>query len=362
MLISYFCCNFAVVIELERHIEILLLNNECVIVPDLGGFMTHHVDARYDKEEGVFLPPLRTLGFNPQLKINDSLLAQSYVEAYDISYPEALQRIEDEVNELKMHLQNDGSYEMNDIGTLAFNEDGHYVFTPCEAGILTPSLYGLGAYEMDCLQIAASGDRNIIKKVQEEPTESTQIISMTPAEEDDDDEDVVKIKFSWIRNTVAVAAVLIAVFLLALPSGKTEMMTRTISNINNGLLFGMMSKDTNTTPIDYKKKDIQQAMVKTDTILKNDTLSPAKVATKEKGHKGFCIVLASHVSKKNANAFVEELQKKGYAKSEVYIHNNVTRVVYGNFETQSEAYDTLRKVHRIKGLEEAWVYQFKEKK
>ena len=62
-----------------------------------------------------------------------------------------------------MHLQNDGSYEMNDIGTLAFNEDGHYVFTPCEAGILTPSLYGLGAYEMDCLQIAASGDRNIIK-------------------------------------------------------------------------------------------------------------------------------------------------------------------------------------------------------
>ena len=294
--------------------------------------MTHHVDARYDKEEGVFLPPLRTLGFNPQLKINDSLLAQSYVEAYDISYPEALQRIEDEVNELKMHLQNDGSYEMNDIGTLAFNEDGHYVFTPCEAGILTPSLYGLGAYEMDCLQIAASGDRNIIKKVQEEPTKSTQIISM------------------------------IAVFLLALPSGKTEMMTRTISNINNGLLFGMMSKDTNTTPIDYKKKDIQQAMVKTDTILKNDTLSPAKVATKEKCHKGFCIVLASHVSKKNANAFVEELQKKGYAKSEVYIHNNVTRVVYGIFETQSEAYDTLRKVHRIKGLEEAWVYQFKEKK
>lgn len=103
-------------------------------------------------------------------------------------------------------------------------------------------------------------------------------------------------------------------------------------------------------------------MVKTDTILKNDTLSPAKVATKEMGHKGFCIVLASHVSKKNANAFVEELQKKGYVNSEVYIHNDVTRVIYGIFETQSEAYDTLRKVHRIKGLEEAWVYQFKEKK
>ena len=101
LFISQKYLNFALVIELERHIEILLLSNDCVIVPDLGGFMAHHVDARYDEEEHTFLPPLRTLGFNPQLKINDSLLALSYVEAYDISYPEAIQRIEDEVNELE---------------------------------------------------------------------------------------------------------------------------------------------------------------------------------------------------------------------------------------------------------------------
>ena len=364
MFISFFCCNFAVVIELERHIEILLLNNDCVVVPDLGGFMTHHVDARYDKEEGVFLPPLRTLGFNPQLKINDSLLAQSYVEAYDISYPEALQRIEDEVNELKMRLQNDGSYEMNDIGMLALNEDGHYVFTPCEAGILTPSLYGLGAYEMDCLQVAVPAERDIIKKVQEEePRDRSQIIGMTPIL-NDDEEDMVRIKFSWIRNTVAVAAVLLAIFLLALPSGKTEMMTRTISNINNGLLFGMMSKDTNTAPVDYKKKDIRQTIFKPDTVLKKETKDSVRIphqTTKETVHKGYCIVLASHVSKKNAHAFVKELQEKGYEDSEVYIYKDVTRVIYGNFKTQDDAYNTLRKIHHEKGLEEAWVYQFKEK-
>ena len=63
--------NFAPVIELERHIEILLLDNDCVIVPGLGGFMAHHVEARYEEDEQAFLPPLRTLGFNPQLKINE---------------------------------------------------------------------------------------------------------------------------------------------------------------------------------------------------------------------------------------------------------------------------------------------------
>ena len=100
--------NFAVVIEISRHIEILLLSNDCVIVPGLGGFMAHHIDSRYEEDENLFLPPLRTLGFNPQLKINDSLLAQSYVEAYDISYPEALRRIEDEVNEMTQHINNKG--------------------------------------------------------------------------------------------------------------------------------------------------------------------------------------------------------------------------------------------------------------
>lgn len=88
-------------IQIQRHIEILLLSHDCVIVPGFGGFIAHHVDARYDEDDRLWLPPYRTLGFNPQLTLNDSLLAQSYVEAYDMSYPDALRQIEAEVEELK---------------------------------------------------------------------------------------------------------------------------------------------------------------------------------------------------------------------------------------------------------------------
>ena len=34
-------------IELARHIEILLLENDCVIVPELGGFIAHYQPAYY---------------------------------------------------------------------------------------------------------------------------------------------------------------------------------------------------------------------------------------------------------------------------------------------------------------------------
>lgn len=57
---SIFCWSFrkittfANVNRLERHIEILLLSNDCVIVPGFGGFMAHHVDARYDGRDSMF--------------------------------------------------------------------------------------------------------------------------------------------------------------------------------------------------------------------------------------------------------------------------------------------------------------------
>lgn len=208
--------NFALVIELERHIEILLLNNDCVIVPGLGGFMTNHVEARYDDEDHMFLPPLRTLGFNPKLRLNDSLLAQSYIEAYDISYPEAFRRIESEVNELKQRIENEGYYELNDVGTLKLNEEGCYVFTPCEAGILTPELYGLSSFDMPRL-----GETVPTAAIQEKYGNMETALPVAEVKEpvytttdSESYEHAITIPMSWVRNAVAVAAAIITFFLI----------------------------------------------------------------------------------------------------------------------------------------------------
>ena len=379
MFISKICCNFASVIELERHIEILLLSNDCVIVPRLGGFMTHHIEARYDEHDSMFLPPLRTLGFNAQLNINDSLLVQSYIEAYDISYPEALQRIEDEVEELKQHLQNEGSYELNDIGVLTLNDDGNYVFTPCEAGILTPALYGLSSFEMKPLQTTAAQVVKAVPPVTEQPVETPQqpaaqifdLGDQTPEEavENTEDNDVVRIKFSWIRNAVAVAAILLAVFFLAMPTGKTDMMQRTISNINNGLLFGMMSEDTNMSKIEIQKKVTRKETSrsentqKTDSIAKSvadaqaESVADAQAESVADSPRKYCIVLASCVSIRNANSFIERLQEKGYEQAEVFERNNIRRVIYGHYPSEEAAHDDLRRFHRHSETAEAWLME-----
>ena len=387
MFISFFCRNFAHVIELERHIEILLLSNDCVIVPHLGGFMTHHVEARYDERDNMFLPPMRTLGFNPQLNINDSLLVQSYIEAYDISYPEALQRIDDEVNELRQHLENEGSYELNDIGVLALNDEGNLVFTPCEAGILTPALYGLSSFEMEALKTVTPVVRQPETTVEPDEQPTAQIVSIDSdeepetevemedeEEEEEADDDVIRIKYSWIRNAVAVAAILLAVFILALPTGKTEMMQRTISNLNNGLLFGMMSEDTNMSKINISRseecgvrsEDTQKADSIAKSVAEAQSVADSAAVSSATGNltphsslhtpqKTYCIVLASYVSMRNANAYVDQLKKMGFEDSEVFVRNNVTRVIYGHYQSENDAYNDLRRFHRKTETAEAWV-------
>ena len=258
-------------IELERHIEILLLNNDCVIVPGLGGFMAHYAEAHYDDRDRSFVPPMRTLGFNPALKMNDSLLVQSYIEAYDISYPEALLRIEDEVNELQQHIENQGFYALNDIGVLRVNEDGNYEFEPCEAGILTPSLYGLTTVEIEALDQMKTATLPVdlkpiaTEKTEEEHTEKTaQRVKMDFSNlSTEEDGKHVRVRVSVLRN---IAAAVIALFVFLLFSTPLNNGVHQETNVlNTKMLTKIMPKvtvlgaDKVTTPIAKTEEAVKPA-------------------------------------------------------------------------------------------------------
>ena len=380
MVFSDKCSNFAVVIEIERHIEILLLDNDCVIVPGLGGFTAHHVEARFDESDDVFLPPLRTLGFNQQLKINDSLLVQSYIEAYDISYPEALRRIEGEVEELRQRLANDGYYEMTDIGVLEMNEDGNIIFTPCEAGILTPGLYGLSSFEMQPLmaeESTASASSTQIQKPNVEPTPITTTVfdqvrqkeetSANDAGQDtDNDEDAEKticIKVSWLRNAGIAAAAAVLLFFVIFPISHSGLKNVNIGDFNGTSFFSkLMPKDSqmnniNISEIKASAKDSSRQSVK-DSV-KDIVKDSIKVIEPKVKSDTFCIVLASCIPQKNAERYVEQLHKKGFDKAYAMVNNKMVRVIYGNYTSETDAYNDLQKIRSNDEFEQAWILKKK---
>ena len=344
-------------IELERHIEILLLDNDCVIVPNLGGFMAHHVEARYDDNDKLFLPPSRTLGFNPKLRLNDSLLAQSYIEAYDISYPEAVNRIEEEVNELQQILYNEGCYELNDIGTLSLNEDGNYEFMPCEAGILTPSLYGLSSIDLEEKKTSAVNEAPALEKNKEEQDAIAAVKQLNTEEEDaGNSSKTISIRVSALRNAVAIAAAIIAFFLITTPLGTGTPSPVNLSNIENSMLYRVMPKEVTSTKTDVKLQAKNAPQIKPAITQQN----PNKVSEAGMPVHFWSIVLASKVSMKNAHAYVERLSMEGFSKAEVMTQKSGTRVIYGKYESEQEAYQTLKSLHGHEQFREAWVYEIKK--
>lgn len=362
--------TFATVIELERHIEILLLGHDCVIVPDFGGFTAHHVDARYDGRDSMFLPPIRTIGFNPQLTMNDSLLAQSYVEAYDISYPEAIHRIADEVTEMRQVLAETGSYELNGIGILSINEDGNYNFDPCEAGILTPELYGLGSFGIRPLASADAAEESAENgtsplfaekeavKVVPLKEENHRTVAASPAlvEEEGSKEksaEFIQIRKSFLRNLVAACIALVAFFSLSTPLGTPGLQK---SQIDTNLLTRIMPKEITSMKNTHSLMLNQEGQA--EPAAAKETLREDEETQGDTSY--YSIVLASRVTKHNAANYAERLQNKGFKAARVLITASNVKVIYGKYSTEAQAYSELNRLHADEAFADGWVTKVNE--
>ncbi len=69
----------------------------------------------------------------------------------------------------------------------------------------------------------------------------------------------------------------------------------------------------------------------------------------------YTIVLASAVSKRNAEEFVSSLNAQGYNDVKIIETKSMRRVVYSHFENESEAQTALNKINDKDFAKEAWV-------
>ncbi len=348
--------------ELRRHIEILLLSNDCVIVPQLGGFMAHHVDARYDRSDGMFIPPTRTLGFNPQLSMNDHLLVQSYADAYDLSYPEAMARVEHEVRQLKEHIEENGSYELTDLGTLSLTADGRYTFEPCASGVLTPSLYGFGAIDIPLLsEVLTAAHRTPSITLPTQPMgiihpaaapRTTKLATiMSHLDNPQQEEKTISIKVSLLHNlaVTAVAAVALLLFARPLPASDSGAMEESSEEASIAAVASTNSEEA--TPA---TASIVGGLEVVAQKLKNFT--EEGVVPKE---GDYTVVLACSLPLDNAKAFLADVKSKGAHKAVLMTYKEKNVVAYGSYSNSDEAYAQLQALISNGSVASGWVMHVK---
>ena len=242
-------------IELAQHIEVLLLENDCVIVPGFGGFVAHYAPATHVKEENLFLPPTRTIGFNPQLKLNDGVLVQSYMSAYDTSFADANRIVEKEVSEFIGLLHEEGKAHLENIGEIHYNIYGNYEFIPYDYKITTPSLYGLDSFEMHELSTLQQREKVLVPANLEKEKKTYEI----------------SISRAFLRNAAAMIAAIVLFFAFSTPVENTDVQKNNYAQLLPGELFEQIEKQSvAVTPV-YVKSDVAQQTKKTSASAKTSS-------------------------------------------------------------------------------------------
>ncbi|WP_298647309.1 hypothetical protein [uncultured Proteiniphilum sp.] len=122
------------------HIELLLHDHNCVIIPDFGGFVINTISSRKDGIS-TFHAPSCELVFNRDLVHNDGLLAQSYMKNGGMTFESAMQKIAQDVRELKRQLYEQRRMDMGKLGSFVMHDDKRFVYTP--GSFVRPAFFGL---------------------------------------------------------------------------------------------------------------------------------------------------------------------------------------------------------------------------
>ncbi len=365
-------------IELTKHIEILLLENDCVIVPGLGGFIAHYQPAHYEEDEGVFLPPTRTVGFNPQLTMNDGLLTQAYMQTYHTDFPDASRKIAQIVNELKEILYSEGMVEMPGIGVLHYTLYNTYEFHPQESGVLSPTLYGLDAYTISPLAMTPLSEVPVEQKKKKKEKE----FRLNP---------------QWLSNAAAVVIAAVLFFSLSFPVENTYIDKGVYASLGTDCLFDAIrshsmatslivqeveesqkQKTSAVVPVVVKVEKVQPLVKETfkeeapkveETAKVKEVSASVKVkaepekmvAPKKEApktvvkKKNYHIIVASLTTSSDASRMLKQYQQQGYSDAVVKESNGRFRISLCSYADKSVAYQKLNELKKADAFKGAWV-------
>lgn len=325
-------------IDLSRHIEYILLKDNSVNVPGLGTFIATYVPSSWVEDEELLLPPYRSISYSKDFSGDDTFV-RSLSAKYNISVQEAGILCMEFVENIFQELHENGT---TDIGSIGYfhqpSSEGQMTFVPCQAGVASPSLYGLDAIMAETLNITGIVDNKVEKKSSTGITTEKESI-------------VIRLNRRAINFTASIAASVLLFFLFTSPAfnnydPETEKATNEILLIKHKTKTAPVVKTVKEKPAKVTKAT--EPKVESTEMAENvestnsaavEEQTPEKVTLQEE----YAIVLASALSTKNAERYVTDLEKRGITAS-IQPTSKYNRVIIRGFATSEEALQRAREM------------------
>lgn len=367
--------------SIAPHITELLHHHNCVIVPNFGGFIANYTSATIHPIDRRIWPPSKHVLFNPKLVNNDGLLGQTIAEIKQITYPQAIDFINDSVKKWQSDLAKGKRIEIGEIGFLV-QEKGQVLFEQTREINLLLQAYGLSSIQFTSFaekvtekiettfpQVVVEDDHQILEA---NTKQAAKIIQLVAADAKPDQAIIVPIqkkkKSSTWKYLGAAAAIPLLFYSYWIPvqtdfidTGKIqladfnpihqtpqrvfEMRTNVqeLPSISEFPAWEELTKtvaDSDASIFNYQVDEdffIPILLDKTKTSVVEDQTVLHQPETSSAADKSFHLIGGCFSIKENADNFVLDLKEKGFNASILDFENGLYRVAAGSFSDAAEA-------------------------
>ncbi|MEY4524905.1 MAG: hypothetical protein RIR57_275 [Bacteroidota bacterium] len=324
--------------EFYSFLEHLLYEHECVIIPQLGGFVVNAKDFMFNEQEGKIYPKKKYVAFNEKLKTDDRLLSTEWAKKRAISLKEASLEIAELSKRLKNELTSSGKVQIGVLGTFTLNQENRISFSPNPDFNADLAVFGL--FPVGLGQIPA--------RVEKKPV-------LIPAITTEDLPEISSTGHQPVKLTKSVYVYALLAFLIG-GLGAFFLTAPATNQSQSSLNPIKIEKKVDVTPV----KTVAPAVVDTLSVKTIEAPVVAPVNTPEiKEEDVIYLVAASFQSLKQAEKGLKEFKSRGFDQAEIILKNEQTkfyRISLGTEHSMDAGYAKASELKEKKKVD-IWVYK-----
>jgi nucleoid DNA-binding protein/cell division septation protein DedD len=377
------------VLNLSTYIYSLLLENETVIIPGFGAFVSTYNPAVILENE--IKPPSKEISFNQQIKNNDGMLAEIIARRAKISQSYAMKRIEKARENMLYELDKGETVIVENIGTLVYNENNDIIFVPFQDENMLLNSFGLetistgdSIQKTDVIEVETAITEEVVKPETIDENES-EPVSTTKEEESETKIEALNNSFvekeSELNQEEEPEKIQITEFNTV---GKPERQEKKkkvgwywylliLIPIFIGGFFILNNKsETKETVINAEEKvsipqqDIQSETIISSDSVENNSLEPVESDSVQKinteselsnGASTYYVVGGGFKEEENVEKFILKLKDKGINGFNLGQKGSLYLVGVGSFDNEMDAQELLNKLVKANPGWNLWIYE-----
>ena len=358
--------------EIEKYIRELLFDYDCVIIPQLGGFVTNYRPASIERESGIGKPPGKDILFNKNLTQSDGLLERAIATGSKISFEEAGATLKNLAEEYWSKLNGGEKINFKKIGVLYIDAHKKLRFEPAAGQNYLKSSFGFEAFSLP--PVVKSEPKPVEIKEEEE----AKIVETTFNE----NQPFKKSKsIYWVAAATLTPFVAMSIYMGLSTNFKSpteltlaELIPFKTTQFENPTYTERTSNTAGMAIKDDKKEEgfPENTAIFPFSFEKNEVDSSGIWVNLEKEHSSEKTIAASteaaisaigpyHIiagcfgDEANANKYVNRLISRGYKASILDFHKNLHRVQLESFSDYSTALEKLQSMRNDGTFPNAWL-------